>query len=340
VMLWRLYTLTLKQVTQVPCGQCTVKSLQARSISSSNTNLSKVTLSISMAAVISDAVFRQETDLLSLAEKIKDDKPYSCSIYNQLILSTCGHLDWSDFFVLSNQTDSHIILYVAKNKEDYGVHCLEEEVPLLVESLRSTHLIDWHNNMLCFFHVYEYLVPAMQELALDKVGRKFGSGPCNVYIFTDDKQLSCPSEFQIKLLGEAGIRRMFDTWKYSIYSDYSRFHRIARAGLACGVYQMLDSVAEAQNIIPKNIITASEEEIPLSWITMSTYGALGLLMTDENYRHKSLGSLVTQACGKLVHQQGFVPHVYIEDYNDPSIKMFEKLQWNKSHRATWLFMRT
>ncbi|CAL4069826.1 unnamed protein product, partial [Meganyctiphanes norvegica] len=111
--------------------------------------------------------FISEEDLDSLIDKLKDNLPYSCTMYNNLLLHTRGIVDAHQFYVLKDYPEANVILYKGKIIENnVGVFSCESEVNLVMSALLSTDLIDWENDLFC--HIPEYLVSTIQSIIQQK----------------------------------------------------------------------------------------------------------------------------------------------------------------------------
>ena len=64
--------------------------------------------------------------------------------------------------------------------------------------------------------------------------------------------------------------------------------------------------------------------------------SMGALFTLPDHRRKGYAKLATLALSRHLAEVGFEPHVYIEDYNDASRKMFAGMGFESWERGTFL----
>ncbi|XP_076069326.1 glycine N-acyltransferase-like protein 1 [Oratosquilla oratoria] len=76
---------------------------------------------------------------------------------------------------------------------------------------------------------------------------------------------------------------------------------------------------------------------PVSWIQSYRYGSLGNTFTLPEYRRKGLASAVTLTLAKKVAACGRPVYLMIEDYNEDSKRMHEKMGFRKACLMTWHF---
>jgi len=60
------------------------------------------------------------------------------------------------------------------------------------------------------------------------------------------------------------------------------------------------------------------------------------LKTKEEWRGRGCAKSCINALAAKLASIGIVPYVYIEDFNQTSINLFEKLGYVKAHPAAWI----
>lgn len=129
---------------------------------------------------------------------------------------------------------------------------------------------------------------------------------------------------------------MLETSKYQSNSPVEPMLNFLRSSPSAGVYKDPDVQADTA-IDVASLPFGDDQERPIAWITTSAYGNLGDLMTAEEHRGRGLGSLVTQVAARMMDTQGYVPVVYVDPDNVPSLGMFSKLAgWKEGHCAAWM----
>ena len=63
---------------------------------------------------------------------------------------------------------------------------------------------------------------------------------------------------------------------------------------------------------------------------------MGLLKTKEEWRGRGCAKACINALASKLASMGITPFVYIEDFNQTSINLFEKLGYVKTHTAAWV----
>ncbi|KAK7083210.1 hypothetical protein SK128_011726 [Halocaridina rubra] len=271
-------------------------------------------------------------DLFALAERIRDDLPYSATMYNSLLIKAKDHTPFPfDFYTVKSCPESHI-------RTNFGIHCREEEVPVLLKAIQDEQLLPFHLKILRVFHLPEFLLTPLYDIIHPN------SPGCIIRVRHDtviyqghqNSSLRCPPGMQVLRLGAAGVKHSIQISAYNKSDNVELMQSFTSKVPAVGVY--LDpSIPEETTVDISNIQFAQPHEIPIAWITTHHYGSLGMLMTDEKYRRLGLASLVTETAARLHVADGYVPHVHVHFDNPTSAEFFEKLPgWKKSHTATWI----
>ncbi|XP_063587637.1 uncharacterized protein LOC134764891 [Penaeus indicus] len=280
-------------------------------------------------------------NLLLLAEKIKEDFPYSASVYNSLLLHARDHAHTFKFFTLRGRPESHAVMWINEAKTEIGVHAKPDEIPLLKEALTKTKLLAWQlDRIFCFYNVQDYLTEAVQDVATCKLGKPLLLG--SVYTFVREVDhfppLWCGAGLRVSKLGRAGVAHMLATSKHHKHRDVDEILQLAEGASSAGVYE--DEGASQDTLVDAGAMPSGpQDRKPLAWVTCLQYGALAALMTEPEHRRRGLAQLVMEAAGRGMAGQGFVPHAYVEKDNGPSFRMFSRMDgWRRAHDA--IFMHT
>ncbi|KAK7083212.1 hypothetical protein SK128_011728 [Halocaridina rubra] len=277
-------------------------------------------------------------ELFTLAERIRNDLPYSATMYNALLMKARNVNPFQyDFYAVKNCPESHIIIWITEDI-NIGIHCREEETPVLLNAIKQGSLLTYGKKVARIFHLPDYLIFPLYDIVRAKCSGRILRGRHDTFIYQDDgySQLRCPPGMQIRRLGAAGVRHLIQNSTYNKSDNVELMQSFTSKVPAVGVY--LDpSIPEETTVDISNIQFAQLYEIPIAWITTYHYGSLGMLMTDEKYRRLGLATLVSEAAAKLQIADGYVPHVHVDFDNPTSAALFEKQPgWKKSHTATWL----
>ncbi|XP_037801227.1 uncharacterized protein LOC119596141 isoform X2 [Penaeus monodon] len=287
--------------------------------------------------------------MVDLAHRIKGNSPFANSVHNSLLLHGRGHARECTFYTLRDHPDCHVVMwrYLQPSNTLLAVHCREEEVPLLRESLMQSHLIDWQGR-LCVFHVPEYLVDTVKDVVKDKGGQKLTINKCytytgdnigDPYAYLAENPIRCPAGFRVARLGRAGVSIMRNTAEYDICRTLDDMVHITKYAPSLGLYE--DPSVEKETAVDiKNLPFARDEEVPVAWVTTSFYGAMGTLMTLEGYRGHGYGELVTRVLTLMEAAEGYVPVGHLDIDNFPSVEALNRISTLRmSHYDYFMFRK-
>lgn len=276
--------------------------------------------------------------LLALAKTASEDLPQSATIHNAVLMHTRNCISSLNFFVLNDQPDSHVLMWQMKNSpSDVSFSCREDEVDHMIMVLKKTSQIDWLGH-LNIYHVPHYLEKPMKMLA-PELDISFFSNGYHTFTYNphlDDDPLRCGPGFSVRRLGKAGLQHLLNMSLYSKHLPLETMWKMTEYLPAVGVY-LDSSVTEDRPIDLQHLSYAGNEEIPVSWVSSTFYGSLGMLGTHKSYRRKGLGSLIITVVARLYTRLGFISHCHVGPNNIPSKAMFNKMPaWEDTHSVTWL----
>ena len=125
-------------------------------------------------------------------------------------------------------------------------------------------------------------------------------------------------DWNIDFLGQDHVDLVLSTWKYS------------DKGVASGMLSSLMERKRVQGVFP----AASLQ--PAAWVTLYSYGTLGMLHTRQEFRRKGLASKLMVAAGRRVREEwDLTPLVHIKEYNTASQTLFTSLGYIKGRPAIW-----
>ncbi|CAL4068551.1 unnamed protein product, partial [Meganyctiphanes norvegica] len=261
-------------------------------------------------------------------------------LYNSLLIHDRGYCSHFEFYTHRGKPeDSHILMSKYKDPNSptdmFMFHCLPDEAPLLLQALDETQLVNWHKNInfmaLPPFLLHELRQKLQVKAELDAPVIEL---PHNVFIYTPGVEVQCPAEFCVGKLGNAGLHKMFNSWTHNIHFDINLFSSMVKSGLGYGVYSSHLSSSRIPEV--DKISTAEDSDVPVAWITLCPYGQMGLLETEEGYRRQGLGGLVTQVSAQMLDREGFVAQAMVDEANEKSQRMFQKLGWRVGFTCTIL----
>nr|XP_053651156.1 uncharacterized protein LOC128701488 [Cherax quadricarinatus] len=147
----------------------------------------------------------------------------------------------------------------------------------------------------------------------------------------DTDPLRCGSGFRVCRLGKAGLQHMLlkNTFLKNIPEEL--MWMLTENVPAVGVY--LDpSVTKEVFLDIQNLPYAGDNEIPVSWISPTVCGYLGMLGTEKDFRRLGHATLVTRVAARLLASKGCIPHCHVDITNTASKEMFNKMTgWEQTH---------
>ena len=127
-----------------------------------------------------------------------------------------------------------------------------------------------------------------------------------------------------KPLGPEYANFMSDNWKFKSDSAFLWIKSQCQSNMAFGTFTSLDLDSEV------------DFKEPNSWIMAYTYCALGLLKTKEDARGNGCAIACIKSLSNCLLKFGITPYCFIEDFNQTSMRLFEKLGFEKTHNASWI----
>ncbi|XP_045110940.1 uncharacterized protein LOC123504469 isoform X2 [Portunus trituberculatus] len=303
----------------------------------------RVTVPVRMNASACLAPLLTKEEHLQWAERIKPHRPHCVSVYNNLVQHGKGLVSHDTFYVLRDRPGSVMVLRkneIIPHTQHIGIFCLKEEVSALIETLRSSSLIDWEcarRTDLLIEHVPSYaaepLVGLMQEKGVNVQLMTFLTYIYEAHL--DTHTLRVPAGFRVCRLGSAGVRHLLENAKYGgIPLDL--MYRMAEGVPYIGVYQDPTSAHEA-TVDPENLPVAGDEEIPVAWICSAPIGDIGMMITDKRFRRLGFWMILTTTLARMQAALiGFIPHAYIDMDNYASQAAVAKSPAIMTHESNWM----
>nr|XP_053651158.1 uncharacterized protein LOC128701490 isoform X1 [Cherax quadricarinatus] len=146
----------------------------------------------------------------------------------------------------------------------------------------------------------------------------------------------CGSGFRVCRLGKAGLQHMLLKNTYLKNIPEELMWRLTENVPAVGVY--LDpSVTKEVFLDIQNLPYAGDNEIPVSWISPTVCGTLGMLGTEKGFRRLGHATLVTRIAARLLASKGCIPNCDVDITNTASKEMFNKMTGWEQTRSGILF---
>lgn len=128
-----------------------------------------------------------------------------------------------------------------------------------------------------------------------------------------------PAETYLAPLDQNHIRRVDDTWPYKHAASYFYFSTLADNGLAQGLY--------------------SKDHQLLAWVFVNEFHFLCHLYCDEKHRRKGYAECVLKYTVNDQLAQGNDVYTYVEDSNESSSRLFDKLGFVNIDNGAYVFAK-
>ena len=125
-----------------------------------------------------------------------------------------------------------------------------------------------------------------------------------------------------KPLGPEYANFISDNWKFKSENSFLWIQSQCQSYMAFGTFSSLDSDGGFKE--------------PNSWIMAYTFCALGLLKTKDEWRGNGCAIACIKSLSNYLLKFGITPYCFIEDFNQTSMRLFEKLGFEKTHNGSWI----
>ncbi|XP_069190808.1 uncharacterized protein [Procambarus clarkii] len=287
-------------------------------------------------------IFTQVTSrrqLMELADSLKADLPYSATMHNILLLHAREWLSTTTFYTLAAQPQSHVLLWQKTNVPScIAVYCREAEFEQLIAALRETPLLDWQRRLM-IYHVPHYLVEPLKMLAKELGSSLVIWGPNYTFTYRPNLDAELPRNnpgFRVCKLVKTGLQHLLERSSFNKTQPLESTWSLSQHLPSVGVF-LDSSVTKDSPLDLQHLPYSGNEETPVSWMSPTMYGSIGMLGTDDSYRKLGLGRLVIKVMGRLYASQGFIPNAHVAYDNPSSIATFSKIPgWENTHTVAWM----
>lgn len=122
-------------------------------------------------------------------------------------------------------------------------------------------------------------------------------------------------------------RTVSDNWKFGCDAHIPSISEAIRTLGSAGVFKKRDT---------KDIENGRRNADLVSWVVLLRLGTMNALHTLDAYRGKGLARWTMQAASKWWAEQGLVPLVEVETYNDTSRQLVERLGFKFIQNVNWI----
>ncbi|XP_076069817.1 uncharacterized protein LOC143041693 isoform X3 [Oratosquilla oratoria] len=197
----------------------------------------------------------------------------------------------------------------------------EDELACLISSIPE---LDDKTPVVAYFCSHHILVKLVNLVKEGKLWSGFVHHPQpDGYTYTIDNNItepSLPSGMWFGCLDKSHTDLVQENWRY-------------------GNLETREIVSYYLEKLPSAAIFVSDGDSarPVSWIQSYKLGSIGNTFTLPEYRRKGLASAVTLTLAKKVAAIGRPVYLMIEDYNEDSKRMHEKMGFRKACLMKWHF---
>ncbi|XP_069190812.1 uncharacterized protein [Procambarus clarkii] len=234
-------------------------------------------------------IFTQVTSrrqLMELADSLKADLPYSATMHNILLLHAREWLSTTTFYTLAAQPQSHVLLWQKTNVPScIAVYCREAEFEQLIAALRETPLLDWQRRLM-IYHVPHYLVEPLKMLAKELGSSLVIWGPNYTFTYRPNLDAELPRNnpgFRVCKLVKTGLQHLLERSSFNKTQPLESTWSLSQHLPSVGVF-LDSSVTKDSPLDLQHLPYSGNEETPVSWMSPTMYGSIGMLGTDDSYR--------------------------------------------------------
>jgi len=259
--------------------------------------------------------------------------PASIQVFNCVVLELLEDGVDREIFVNSEFSKEKIIVAVFDNSEEPRLKIILFSNPEKGEELKHMleNLLDFSKPLL-----FGGLTRFQQQVIQSFYGEKQSQWASECHIFMDwdkgqqsvlpvdscDEKITAGEEgkdrlkFEVSPVSLEHVQLVDNSWKFQNSKSV----------------QMLEGLIKQKKLLGLFIEGNTE---PVAWITIYSYGSMGMLNTKEQFRRQGWGQVLVSAAKEYARSLGLVPYVHIEEDNLISAKMFKKLGFVPDQYAVW-----
>ncbi|XP_063905081.1 uncharacterized protein LOC135124140 [Zophobas morio] len=214
--------------------------------------------------------------------------------------------------------DGTIIVIMKFHCYNIFVFTLDDHCVTLRQALLTT---DFTNPQAVFFCVHEKHLPTVEQVAKER-NLRLSKAPLPYLIFALNPSkatfaLDCPPDVYVKKLDPTLSDKINSVWPHKYPGSENYVSGLIEMNGGYGVF-----------------LRSSNEMV--AWVVKHCFGHIGVLQTDEKHKKKGYGSLVTRALALEILDEGHWPFGTVYPDNAGSIKLFEKLGFERIGFASYM----
>ncbi|XP_054267110.1 uncharacterized protein LOC128989548 [Macrosteles quadrilineatus] len=267
-------------------------------------------------------------ELPAILSNLKKDWPHSIHTYYFLL----NFVNWTkqhwngefNFYCPDVGSSTKSVMAVVKFKDGHTFvqyHCLDEvSCKSIHKAIKHTNVLHW-DQLLIFEAIHERLVPGLQEIIQEKGLRVIKNDKCfQVWMPpTRVRSLneSLPPQITLCSLDGNHTQQIHRYWGYS------------GPGTEVIVRDSLTLNGGLGLRIGKN-------HSYVGWSVEQHYGGIGMLYVHPEYRRQGYAAALVKTMGKQAVLKGIDPFAIIEENNNMSRNLFEKLHFEHICTVHWI----
>ncbi|GAA6213974.1 glycine N-acyltransferase-like protein 3 [Lates japonicus] len=226
---------------------------------------------------------------------------------------------WPDFRIIICRPD-------LKNKHALDIrkkvtyYSMDDQV--LRKILSGENALDWKTNFLVGGFDFSH-APMLKEVSSDRGVKHRCYTLVHLLYLPDTNRLATTTvdselESRISSLNLSHVDLVNKTWKFG------------------GNEQGYNNIKKLIGNFPSCCITDSQG-LPVSWILVYDYCAMGILYTLPEHRGKGYAKVLVSTMARRLHAEGYPVYCFIEEKNMVSLNLFKNLGFieDPAYRAAW-----
>ncbi len=217
-------------------------------------------------------------------------------------IRNCSHIGFINNYKISffKKVNDTFLLKGKSDRDWIYLHCSNnDELELLLDEIENNK---------CFAVIEDWMLPNFTK----RFKLKWKLSVLK-YVFNQDIDVDDHSETVSKLSSE-DAEYIFENSKYKEYLSIEYIKERINNGICAGIYF-------------NNKLAA--------WALTQDDNAIGFLHVMDEHRGKGFAKILTEYMISQVRRAGLFPFSYIEQTNEPSIKLVEKLGFQKVDKVHW-----
>ncbi|XP_076067180.1 uncharacterized protein LOC143040263 isoform X2 [Oratosquilla oratoria] len=296
-------------------------------------------------------------ELKEVLSVLKNYLPVSAPVYNGVQLVLSGGKEHKIFIPKDRGHESKVFIISAEVPRYFTFFCEQENSWFLKKVLSETRELDFDGRQFRASFVPEWAVEIVKDsLRCRSFGPRTPEFDCMGRLFYFDLETvaasskNSSSDGVVLHLGEAGIRKCYETWLRQDLMSLEEFRQLPsqypRLGFYLNSHAVLSSDREgslkctrhldSENGTTLDVPVGPDDQVPVSWTATRPEGMIGILQTEEEHRGRGYGSLVFMTLARLLVARDLFPFFCVNVGNDRMLSIVKKLQALESHKIIFL----